>query len=69
MISIDNAHANHPNRLDLSDSTTNVMLNNGIVIKYNANQSYTTDSYSSAIVKAICQKNKKNYLIFAVEVL
>lgn len=38
MISIDNAHANHPNRLDLSDSTTNVMLNNGIVIKYNANQ-------------------------------
>lgn len=59
MISIDNAHANHPNRLDLSDSTTNVMLNNGIVIKYNANQSYTTDSYSSAIVKAICQKNKK----------
>lgn len=64
MISIDNAHANHPNRLDLSDSTTNVMLNNGIVIKYNANQSYTTDSYSSAIVKAICQKNKQNYQEF-----
>lgn len=75
MISIDNAHANHPNRLDLSDSTTNVMLNNGIVIKYNANQSYTTDSYSSAIVKAICQKINKTIrnlpidLIFAVEVL
>lgn len=75
MISIDNAHANHPNRLDLSDSTTNVMLNNGIVIKYNANQSYTTDSYSSAIVKAICQKINKTIRnlpidpIFAVEVL
>ena len=31
-------------------------MNCGIVIKYNANQRYTTDSVSAAIFKAICEK-------------
>lgn len=56
LLSIDNAHANHPNRPDLSDATTDVRLNGGIVIKYNANQSYTSDGFSSSIVKALCDK-------------
>ncbi len=54
MLSIDNAHANHPNHPELSDKTTNVMLNKGIVIKYNANQSYTSDALSSSVVKCLC---------------
>lgn len=56
LLSIDNAHANHPNHLDKSDQTTNVLLNKGIVIKSNANQSYTTDGLGSSFVKAIAQK-------------
>ncbi len=54
LLSVDNAHANHPNRPDLSDTTTDVRLNGGIVLKYNANQSYTSDGLSSSIVKELC---------------
>lgn len=56
LVSIDNAHANHPNRPELSDATTDVRLNGGIVVKYNANQSYTSDGFSSSIIKALCDK-------------
>lgn len=61
MLSIDNAHANHPNRPEMSDPTTDVRLNGGIVIKFNANQSYTSDGLSSSIVKMICDKNELRY--------
>lgn len=61
MLSIDNAHANHPNHPELSDKTTNVLLNGGIVIKYNANQTYTSDALSSSIVKSLCKDIKINY--------
>lgn len=61
MLSIDNAHANHPNRPEMSDPTTDVRLNGGIVIKYNANQSYTSDALSSSIVKMICERNQLPY--------
>lgn len=56
LISIDNAHAIHPNYLEMSAKNNKVLLNEGIVIKYNANQSYTTDGLSSALVKSICKK-------------
>lgn len=55
LLSIDNAHANHPNHPEYSDKTTEVLLNHGIVIKYNANQKYTTDGYMAAFVKVLCQ--------------
>lgn len=61
LISIDNAHGDHPNYLEIKDKTTKVLLNHGIVIKYNANQSYTSDSFSSAIVKSICDTNNIKY--------
>lgn len=53
-LSVDNAHANHPNHPELSDPTTDVRLGGGIVLKYNAAQHYTTDGYSAAVVKRIC---------------
>ncbi len=49
MVSADNAHAIHPNHPEKSDSTNNVKMNQGIVIKYNANQSYTSDALSAAL--------------------
>lgn len=33
-------------------------MNNGIVIKYNANQKYTTDGMSAALFKEICNRAK-----------
>ena len=54
MLSADNAHAVHPHHLDKADPTNRPYMNHGPVIKYNANQKYTTDSISGAIFKAIC---------------
>ena len=53
MMSVDNAHANHPNYPEISDPTTVVKLNGGVVLKYNANAKYTTDALSAAFVKMI----------------
>ena len=53
MFSADNAHANHPNYPEISDMTTNVKMNGGIVIKYNANAKYTSDALSGAYAKTI----------------
>ncbi len=61
LLSIDNAHANHPNHMEYSSPTTKVMLNGGFVIKYNANQTYTSDAYSSSIIKAIAKKENLTY--------
>lgn len=54
LISADNAHALHPNHSEKSDITNKPVLNGGIVIKYNGNQQYATDAYSSAVMKEIC---------------
>ena len=55
MISADNAHAVHPNRQEFTDSENKVYMNKGIVIKFNASQSYTSDSLSSSIFTKICE--------------
>ncbi len=63
-LSVDNAHANHPNHPELSDPTTDVRLGGGIVLKYNAAQHYTTDGYSAAVVKRICSLTNLPYQEF-----
>lgn len=56
MISADNAHAAHPNHLDKADPTNRPYMNEGVVIKYNANQRYTTDAVSAAVFQEICRR-------------
>ena len=56
IVSADNAHAVHPNHPEKSDSTNRCHMNEGIVIKHNAAQSYTTDGYSNAIFTEICNR-------------
>lgn len=55
LVSADNAHAVHPNHPEYSDPTSKVYMNGGVVIKYNANQKYTTDSVSDAVLTRICE--------------
>lgn len=64
MVSMDNAHGKHPNRADLSDPTNEVVLNGGVVIKHHANQHYTTDAVSSAIIKNVFDKANVKYQDF-----
>ena len=56
MVSADNAHGVHPNYTDKADPTNRPYLNGGIVIKFNANQKYTTDAVSAAVFRSVCEK-------------
>ena len=64
MVSADNAHALHPNYPEKSDPTNKVYINEGIVIKFNANQKYMTDGLAYGIFSEICKKAKVPYQIF-----
>ena len=64
MISADNAHAVHPNHTDKADPVNRPYLNEGIVIKYNANQKYCTDGISAAMFKDICKQADVPYQTF-----
>lgn len=56
MVSADNAHAVHPNHPEKYDAQNRTFMNEGVVIKHNANQKYTTDAVSAAVFGDICQK-------------
>ena len=56
MLSADNAHAVHPNHPEFSDPLNCTYMNEGIVVKFNANQKYTTDGVSEAVFHHICEK-------------
>ena len=65
MISADNAHALHPAHSDKYDPVQSPKMNEGIVMKFSARQSYTTDAISSAYVRRICEDdNDIPYQIF-----
>jgi len=55
MVSADNGHAVHPNHPELSDANNAPVVNGGVVVKFNADQKYTTDGVSAAIFRKICQ--------------
>ncbi|MBR0397419.1 MAG: M18 family aminopeptidase [Eubacterium sp.] len=56
MLSADNAHAVHPNHTDKADPVNHPHLNGGVVLKYSANQRYTTDGMSGAIVRLLAAR-------------
>ncbi len=63
--SVDGAHATHPNYPERHDLDHIIKLNEGIVIKRNANQRYATDAVGEAVAKQICVDNEIPYQIFA----
>ena len=56
MVSADNAHAIHPNHPEFADPNNAPVVGGGIVLKFNANQRYTTDGVSSALLRKICSR-------------
>jgi len=56
MISADNAHAIHPNYADKHDAEHGPKINQGPVIKTNANQRYATNSDTSAYFRQLCEQ-------------
>jgi aspartyl aminopeptidase len=55
LLSADNAHAVHPSWPEKADPCCRPKMNGGIVIKHAANQLYTTDAVSAAIVKQLAR--------------
>lgn len=64
LVSADNAHAVHPNYVSKADPVNKPGVNEGIVIKFNAAQKYTSDGVSAGVFKKICEKAKVPYQIF-----
>jgi aspartyl aminopeptidase len=56
IMSVDNAHATHPNYVGKADITNRPRLNGGVVLKFNASARYTTDAVSAAVVRAIAKR-------------
>ena len=61
MVSADNGHAVHPNYPEMACPTNRPYMNGGVLIKYNAQQKYTTDAVSEGIFKRICEKGGAEY--------
>lgn len=66
MISLDVAHATHPNHPEKNDPTNAIVMNEGPVIKRSAAQRYATDAKAVGIVEQICAKADIPYQKFSI---
>jgi aspartyl aminopeptidase len=64
MISLDGAHAAHPNKPEKCDPTSRPVINSGPVVKISANQKYTSDAHSISIYRCISEKAEIPYQVF-----
>lgn len=55
MLSVDVAHALHPNYADKNDPTNKPLLNGGVVLKQAASQSYAGDAEAVAVTAGLCK--------------
>ena len=61
LLSVDGAHAVHPNYTDKSDPTNEVVLGGGIAVKTSASQRYISDGEGLAVIKQLCQRDGVSY--------
>lgn len=65
LLSVDVAHALHPNHREKMDITNQPVLGKGFCIKEASSQSYATDAEAIAILRQICDQSKVAYQRFA----
>jgi len=66
MISADNSHAIHPNFSDRHDANHGPLINQGAVIKLNANQRYASNSETSALYRKLAAEEEVPVQAFVV---
>lgn len=65
LLSCDNGQASHPNHPEKDDPNNHCYLNKGLIIKFNANQAYTSDGLSAAIFTHLLETNNIAYQYYA----
>lgn len=63
-LSLDVAHALHPNYVEKHEPRHYTQMGQGVVIKYNAQQRYASDASTAAIVIDLCEKLKVPFQSF-----
>jgi len=63
-LSVDVAHALHPNAPEKADPTNQPMLGGGTVLKVAANQSYAGDPEAFAVTAGLCEREGIPYQVF-----
>lgn len=61
LLSLDVAHAIHPNHEEKCDIKNQILMGDGVALKLAASQSYATDAASTAVIESICKKAKIPY--------
>lgn len=56
LLSADNGHALHPNYIAKADPSNHPYVNGGVLLKFAANQKYTTDGLTGSVFKLLCEK-------------
>ena len=56
MLSVDNAHAIHPAHPELYHAEAHAYMNGGIVLKHTSTRRYTTDAFSYAMTRILCDQ-------------
>lgn len=64
LLSADNGHALHPNYPGKADPTHHPYLNGGVLIKYAANQKYTSDALTGGVFQLLCEQWNVPYQLF-----
>jgi aspartyl aminopeptidase len=65
LVSMDVAHAIHPNHPEKCDIKNQICLNDGLAIKMAASQSYATDASCVSVIEALCRDNDIRYRKFS----
>lgn len=65
LLSIDGAHALHPNHLEKCDIKNQILPGDGVALKLAASQSYATDAYAVSIIERICKTYEIPYKKFS----
>lgn len=65
LLSVDAAHALHPNRQEVYDPVNYAVINKGVALKINSSQRYAFDAETVAILQLLCEEEKLPYQIVA----
>lgn len=65
LLSLDVAHAVHPNHSEKYDPVDRIYLNQGVTLKMAVSQSYATDASHISVIEALCRKNRIPYHKFS----